>query len=49
LRLAIEELRRNSGNHSKNIEVLFRYLDELIEKKENPAPRKAIGYIEALA
>lgn len=24
LRLAIEELRRNSGNHSKNIEVLFR-------------------------
>jgi hypothetical protein len=25
LRLAIEELRRNSDNHSKNIEVLFRY------------------------
>jgi hypothetical protein len=44
LRLAIEELRKKSDNHSKNIEVLFRYFDELIEKKENPIPRKQIGY-----
>jgi hypothetical protein len=44
LRLAIEKLERKSENHTKNIEVVFKYLDELLEKKENPKPRKAIGY-----
>lgn len=44
LRLALEKLEKKSDNHSKNIEVLFRYIDELIEKKENPTPRKKIGY-----
>ncbi|HSH67166.1 MAG TPA: ORF6N domain-containing protein [Bacteroidia bacterium] len=44
LRLAIEKLKRKSENHTKNIEVVFKYLDELLEKKENPKPRKAIGY-----
>lgn len=44
LRLAIEEIRKKTENNTKNIEVVFQYLDELIEKKENPKPRKAIGY-----
>lgn len=44
LRLAIERLVTKTENNTKNIEVLFQYLDELIEKKENPKPRKAIGY-----
>lgn len=44
LRLAIEELRKKDDNYSKNIEVLFQYFDGLIEKNENPKPRKAIGY-----
>lgn len=44
LRLAIEEIRRKTENNTKNIEVVFKYLDELLEKKENPKPRKAIGY-----
>jgi hypothetical protein len=26
------------------MEIVFKYLDELLEKKENPTPRKAIGY-----
>lgn len=26
------------------MEIVFQYLDELIEKKENPIPRKTIGY-----
>jgi hypothetical protein len=42
LRLAIEKLEKKTENNSKNIEVVFQYLDELIEKKEKP--RKAIGY-----
>jgi hypothetical protein len=44
LRLAIEEIKRKTDNNTKNIEVVFQYLDELLEKKENQQPRKQIGY-----
>jgi hypothetical protein len=44
LRLAIEKLEKKSDNNSKNIEILFRYFDELLENKENTKPRKQIGY-----
>ncbi|HVA99515.1 MAG TPA: ORF6N domain-containing protein [Bacteroidia bacterium] len=44
LRLAIEKLERKTENHTKNIELVFHYLDELLEKKEHPKPRKQIGY-----
>ena len=44
LRLAIEEIKKKTDNNTKNIELVFQYLDELLEKKENPQPRKQIGY-----
>lgn len=44
LRLAIEKLERSTENNKKNIELVFQYIDELTEKKENPAKRKQIGY-----
>ncbi len=44
LRLAIEEIKRKTENNTKNIEVVFKYLDELLEKKEKPKPIKQIGY-----
>jgi hypothetical protein len=44
LRLAIEEIKKKTDNNSKNIEVVFQYLDELLEKKENEKPRKKIGF-----
>ena len=44
LRLAIEEIKKKVDNHSKNIEIVFQYLDELLEKKENPKPNKQIGF-----
>lgn len=44
LRLAIEEIRKKADNNTKNIEVVFKYLDELIEKEVNPTPRELIGY-----
>jgi hypothetical protein len=44
LRLAIEDLRKKIDNNSKNIEVVFQYLDELLEKQDNPKPRKSIGF-----
>ena len=44
LRLAIEQIRKKTDNNTKNIEVVFQYLDELIEQKEGQKPRKKIGY-----
>jgi hypothetical protein len=44
LRLGIEELRKKTENNTKNIEVVFQYLDELLDKKENEKPRTQIGY-----
>ena len=44
LRLAIEEISKSTNSNSKNIERIFRYLDELNEKKEKEVPRKMIGY-----
>jgi hypothetical protein len=44
LRLAIEKLEKKTDNNTKNIEMVFQYVDELMEKKENPTPRKQIGY-----
>jgi ORF6N domain len=44
LRLAIEKIETKTTNNTKNIELVFQYIDELLEKKENPKPRKQIGY-----
>lgn len=44
LRLEIEKIKKKMDNHDKNIEQVFQYLDELIDKKENPKDRKQIGY-----
>ena len=44
LRLSMEKLERKTNNNSKNIEVLFGYFDELIDKKEKIVPRKSVGY-----
>ncbi|MBC9795468.1 ORF6N domain-containing protein [Sinomicrobium weinanense] len=44
LKLEIEEIKKKLSSHSKNIELVFSYLDELIEKKENPVPRPRVGF-----
>lgn len=44
LKLDIEEIKKKLSSHSKNIELVFNYLDELIDKKDNKKPRKQIGY-----
>ena len=41
----INEINERLLNHDKNIELVFSYLDELIEKKANPKSRKRIGYM----
>ncbi|MCK0130966.1 ORF6N domain-containing protein [Flavobacteriaceae bacterium F08102] len=42
LKLEIENIKKKLSNHAKNIELVFNYLDELIEKKDKP--RTQIGY-----
>jgi hypothetical protein len=44
LRLEIEQIKKKLNNHGQNIELVFKYLDELIEKKERQKPRRQIGY-----
>ncbi len=44
LKLEIEEIKKKLSNHSKNIELVFNYLDELIDKKDDKKPRTQIGY-----
>jgi hypothetical protein len=44
IKLDIEEIKKKLQNQDKNIELVFSYLDELIEKQENPQPRKQIGF-----
>ncbi len=44
LSLAIEKLEKKTDNNTKNIELVFQYIDELSEKKENEKPRQAIGF-----
>lgn len=44
LRLEVESIKKKIVNHDKSIELVFSYLDELIEKHEKPKPRKQIGF-----
>lgn len=44
LKLEIEKIKTKLDNQDKNIEVVFRYLDELIERKAESQPRKRIGF-----
>lgn len=44
LRHAIEEIRKKTEKNTTSIELVFKYLDELIEKKETPNPAPQIGY-----
>ena len=45
LRLEIEQIKSKLIRQDKSIELVFGYLDELIEKKSQPIDRKRIGYM----
>ena len=44
VKLEIEVIKAKLASQDKNIELVFNYLDELIDKQENPQPRKQIGF-----
>lgn len=44
IKVDILRIQKKLENHDKNIELVFSYLDELTEKKENESERIKIGY-----
>ena len=46
LKLEVETIKKKLINQDKNIELVFSYLDELIDKQDNKVERKKIGYKE---
>lgn len=44
LKLELEAIKKKLLNHDKNIELVFSYLDELIQKQETKTERNTIGY-----
>ncbi|MEL1242378.1 ORF6N domain-containing protein [Flavobacterium flavipallidum] len=44
MKLDIVQIQKKLENQGKNIELVFSYLDELTEKKENDKTRTKIGY-----
>lgn len=44
MKLDIIQIQKKLENQGKNIELVFSYLDELTEKKEDAMPRTKIGY-----
>ena len=45
IRLEVEKIKNKLENQDKNMEIVFKYLDELLEKPNQPnPPRKRIGF-----
>ncbi len=44
LKIDIQEIKRRLDNSDKNTELLFSYLDEMMDKHENKVERTKIGY-----
>jgi len=44
VKLEIEDIKKKLANHDKNIELVFSYLDEMMEKQDNKVERNKIGY-----
>lgn len=45
IRLEVEKIKNKLDNQDKNMEIVFKYLDELLEKGDKPSPpRKRIGF-----
>ena len=47
VRLEVEKIKKKLDNQDKNMEIVFKYLDELLERKERPEiERKYTGFKE---
>jgi hypothetical protein len=46
MKIEIEEIKHKIQSQDKNIELVFSYLDELMDKQDQPKERKRIGFIQ---
>ena len=44
IKLDIEKIKRRLSNQDKNLELVFSYIDELIDKKHEATPSRPIGF-----
>jgi hypothetical protein len=44
MQIDFEIMKKKIDNQGKNIELVFQYVDELMEKKETNPEREKIGY-----
>jgi hypothetical protein len=44
MKLDMEEIKKKIQNQDKTIELVFSYLDELMEKQKTPEHRRKIGF-----
>lgn len=44
LRTSLEKLEKKTDHNTKNIELVFQYIDQLLEEKNNPTKRESLGY-----
>ena len=44
LKIDIAEIKKRLDNNDKNTELLFSYLDEMMDKHDNKVERTKIGY-----
>ena len=44
LKIDFEIMKKKIDNQGKNLELVFQYVDELMDKKETPPERPKIGY-----
>lgn len=44
LNLDIEYIKKKLSKHDRSIELVFNYLDEMMEKKENQEPNNPVGF-----
>ncbi|WP_232456868.1 hypothetical protein [Pedobacter psychrophilus] len=43
-KMEISEIKQQLSHHDKSIALVFNYVDELVQHKNNPVKRKRIGY-----
>ena len=44
IKLEIEEIKKILSSHNKNIELVFSFLDKLVDNNKDQKPRRKIGY-----
>ncbi len=48
LKMEVDQIKQKLDTHNQHIELVFRFLDELVEKKESGPQRSRIGFVQEI-